>query len=70
VTPRVIALIVLAVTYLVIVAQNTAATSFQLFFWEISLPRVILMTLMALFGFVVGYAVGKLGHSRGEGAEP
>jgi uncharacterized integral membrane protein len=63
VTPKLIALIVAAVLYLVIVAQNTEVVSVRLFFWDFSMARVILMTLMALFGFVIGYVVARLAHT-------
>lgn len=51
---KLIILIVLVILAAILVIQNTGVVTFQLFFWTISMSRIIMMSLFLLFGFVLG----------------
>jgi uncharacterized integral membrane protein len=59
-----IALVVLLVLLLV---QNTAVVTYRLLFWTISLSQVVLVPLIAILGFVLGYIAGSI-RRRGKSA--
>ena len=47
--------IVLLVIILILIFQNTASIDIQLFFWTVSISRVLLMAVFFLMGAVVGW---------------
>ncbi|MFW6137418.1 MAG: lipopolysaccharide assembly protein LapA domain-containing protein [Candidatus Aminicenantaceae bacterium] len=51
---KLIILIVLVILAAILVIQNTGVVTFKLFFWTISMSRIIMMSLFLLFGFVLG----------------
>lgn len=57
-TKIIIALIGIAF-YLVILAQNTEVVGVKVLFWEAHMSRIILMTIMGIIGFVIGYLVAR-----------
>ncbi len=57
--PKVIFALVLAGLFLILLLQNTQVVSVRLFFWTISMSRIILLPLMILMGFIIGFFVGK-----------
>lgn len=56
-----IALVVLLVVLLV---QNTAVVTYRLLFWTISLSQIVLVPLIAVLGFVIGYIAGSMRRRR------
>jgi uncharacterized integral membrane protein len=48
----------------VILVQNMEVVSFKIFFWDVSMSRIIAFPLLVLFGFVLGFAVAKAGGRR------
>ena len=57
---KTIAIIVVFVLFLVFLFQNTSVVTLRLYFWEISMSQIILIPLVLLIGFAVGFAVAKL----------
>ena len=57
--------LILAILLLVIIIfiQNREIVKFQIFFWQISLSRIILFPVLLIIGFIVGYITAKL-HRR------
>lgn len=55
-------ILVLLIILLVIIifVQNTEIVDFQLYFWEISMSRIILLPALLIIGFICGYVVAKL----------
>jgi uncharacterized integral membrane protein len=45
--------------YLIILAQNTEVVGVKFLFWEAYMSRIILMTIMGIIGFIIGYLVGR-----------
>ncbi|MBU0534500.1 MAG: DUF1049 domain-containing protein [Candidatus Omnitrophica bacterium] len=57
--PKVIFALVLAGLFLILLIQNTQVVDVKLFFWTISMSRIILLPLMILIGFIIGFFVGR-----------
>lgn len=55
---------ILAVLFGVLLMQNSQVVSLKLFFWEISMSRIIFFPVLVLIGFVVGFVVAKMTGSR------
>jgi len=47
-----------------VILQNTEVVTLQLFFWKISMSRIILLALTLLIGFGLGYAVAGITASQ------
>jgi len=43
----------------ILVVQNTDVVSLKFLVWEYSMSRIVLLPLVALFGFIIGFIVGK-----------
>jgi uncharacterized integral membrane protein len=61
---KTIVILVIAVLLLIIIVQNTQVVSLRLFFWKISMSRIILLALTLIVGFALGYAVAGIGATR------
>jgi len=51
----------------VLLVQNMEVVSFHIFFWKISMSRVIAFPLLLLVGFLFGYFLGKFGGIGAKG---
>ena len=58
--PKTIIILVLVVLAVVVVLQNTEIVTLQLFFWKISMSRIIFISFLLLAGFIMGFLVAKL----------
>lgn len=54
-----IAILIVSIVLFIILLQNTQVVSLRLLFWKISMSRIILLPLIMLIGFSVGFIVGK-----------
>ncbi len=52
-------LITLGVLMLIVLLQNTQVVSVRFLFWELSMSRIILLPIIMIIGFVIGFFVGK-----------
>ena len=43
----------------VLLLQNMEVVSFKVFFWEVTMSRIIAFPLLILLGVVVGYVLGR-----------
>jgi len=55
---------ILAVLFGVLLMQNSEVVSLKMFFWEISMSRIIFFPLLLLLGFVVGFVFAKMTGSK------
>ena len=60
VKPKTIIILILVVMAVVVVLQNTEIVTLQLFFWKISMSRIIFISFLLLVGFILGCLVAKL----------
>lgn len=65
---KTIIVLILIILFIIILIQNTQVTTVQLFFWKISMSRIILICLLMLIGFIIGFLVAKVGrkHQKGQ----
>ncbi|MFH1416568.1 MAG: LapA family protein [Elusimicrobiota bacterium] len=54
-----LALIVSIVTALVFMVQNTQVVSVKFLFWEFSMSRIILITIVLAIGIIIGMVLVK-----------
>jgi uncharacterized integral membrane protein len=59
--PRVIAIIVIAILALIILLQNMATVTFSLFFWKVEVSQLLLVLIMLVIGYALGFLTAKLG---------
>lgn len=57
-TKTIIILIIVALLVIILI-QNTQVLTLQIFFWKISMSRIILITLMMIIGFILGYTAAS-----------
>jgi uncharacterized integral membrane protein len=50
-------ILVLVVLCLVVFFQNTEVVTFRLFFWELSMSRIVLLLITLIVGIVIGYVL-------------
>ena len=62
---RLIGVLVLVLLFVVVVLQNTQVVRIQLFFWTLSMSRIILLC----FALLVGLAVGHFATGRNKGRD-
>ena len=51
----------------VLLLQNMEVVSFKVFFWDITMSRIIAFPLLVLMGMVIGFALGKFAHAGPKG---
>ena len=61
--PKTIVILSIFVIFIIILLQNTQTVTFQLLFWTLEMSRIIILILMLLLGFVLGYLTAKLKKS-------
>jgi uncharacterized integral membrane protein len=47
-------IIVIAILLLIILVQNTGPVTLNLFFWEITMPQILLLFFSIIIGLVIG----------------
>jgi uncharacterized integral membrane protein len=55
-----IIILIIFLLVLILILQNLAVTTLNIFFWELRLPRTILILTVLLLGFLAGYIVRSL----------
>ena len=58
--PKTITILVLIGFFLIILIQNTQVVTLRLLFWKVGMSQIILVPLIMLIGFVLGYIVAKV----------
>lgn len=56
--------LVLVALIAVILYQNKQVVIYRVFFWQISVSQIILVPLILLVGFVLGFLVAKITKKR------
>lgn len=62
--PKNVFILIIVILFLIVILQNTEVVTLQLFFWKISMSRIILLALTLLIGFGLGYAVVGIAASQ------
>ena len=58
--PKVIAIIVISALALIILLQNLQTVTFRLFFWKVEVSQLLLVLLMLIIGYILGFLTAKL----------
>ena len=58
--PKIITGLILAVLLIIILFQNTKNLDLELYFWTISMPKIIFILLLLILGFLGGFVTAKL----------
>jgi len=58
--PKVIAIIVISILALIILLDNRDVVTFSLFFWDIHVSQLLLVLLMLVIGYVLGFLTAKI----------
>lgn len=61
---KTIIILILIALFMVILIQNTQVVTVQLFFWKLSMSRIILICVLMFIGFIIGFLVAKVGRKR------
>ncbi len=67
---RTVVVIVLLILSLTLVAQNTQVVSFRLWFWDLTMSRVLLLAGSLVVGIVIGLLLGRPWRRRSRVATP
>lgn len=57
---KIILAVALALLLIILFIQNTGVVTFRIYFWTISLSQIIMVPIIALAGFLIGYVVASL----------
>jgi uncharacterized integral membrane protein len=58
--PKVIAGLAVGVLFVIFLFQNMDDVALRVYFWQVSMPKIIVAPLAILVGFVAGFVVAKL----------
>ncbi len=58
--PKVIAGLVVGVLFVIFLFQNMDDVAMRLYFWQVSMPKIILFLLALLAGFAAGFVLAKI----------
>lgn len=61
---KTVVIVVLIVLSVVIFIQNTDVVPLRFLFWELAVPRIILIPYIMVTGFILGYVVGTKRKKR------
>jgi uncharacterized integral membrane protein len=50
--------------FLIILLQNTEVVSFRIYFWELSMSRIILLPAVLIIGFIIGFIIAKIRRKK------
>ena len=67
---RTVIIIVLVMLSLTLVAQNTQVVSFRLWFWDLTMSRVLLLAGSLAVGVIIGLLLGRPWKRRKMGSKP
>ena len=56
---KTILILVLVVLALVIIVQNTEVVPIQILFWQLLMSRIILILLLLVIGFAIGFILAR-----------
>jgi len=56
---KTVIILILLVLLAIILVQNTKVIDIQLFFWKLSMSRIILIVVPLFIGFIIGLFVAK-----------
>jgi len=62
--PKTIIILVLIVLFLILLIQNTKVVEFKIYFWTISMSRIIIYPAILIIGFIIGYFMAIISKKK------
>ncbi len=62
--PRLISALVVIILFVVFLMQNTQVVTLRIYFWKISMSQIILIPLVLIVGFALGYIAAKVTRKK------
>lgn len=59
-----IIIVILAIIALILIAQNTEVVPIQILFWRLLMSRIVLILLMLVIGFAIGFILAKVAGKK------
>ncbi len=56
--------LILLILLAIILVQNAKEVEYRIFFWKITMSRVVLVPLAVVVGFLFGYFIAKAGMKK------
>jgi len=64
---KIVVLLTTILLAVIIMLQNTQQTVIKLLFWSVGIPRILLIVILILLGFIMGYMTATM-KGKGSGA--
>jgi len=61
---KLLILSIIIILFLIFLIQNTQVVTLHLYFWKISMSQIILIPLVLIIGFVIGYTVAIFNRKK------
>jgi uncharacterized integral membrane protein len=61
---KTIIILILIFLFLIILLQNTEVVGFRIYFWKISMSRIILLPAILVTGFIIGFITAKIHRKK------
>lgn len=61
-TPKWVVILILLVLVIILIVQNTQVIVYRFLFWQVGASQIILVPLVLLVGFIIGYLAGRRGR--------
>ncbi|HPR18484.1 MAG TPA: LapA family protein [Candidatus Cloacimonadota bacterium] len=61
---KTILILLLFVLIVIIFVQNTEVVDFKVYFWKLSMSRIILYPAILVIGFIIGYITAKINRRK------
>lgn len=62
--PKWVIILILLVFVIILIVQNTQVIVYRFLFWQVGASQIMLVPLVLLVGFVIGYLVGRKGSRK------
>ncbi|MBC8385232.1 MAG: LapA family protein [Candidatus Cloacimonetes bacterium] len=62
--PKTIIILVLIILFLILLIQNTEVVDFKIYFWTISMSRIIIYPAILITGFIIGYIAAVISKKK------
>ena len=63
--PKVVIPAIIALLFVIVLLQNTDVVTLRVLFWDVAMSQIILIPLVMVIGFVLGFVAAKLTGKRG-----
>jgi putative membrane protein len=57
-------ILVLVVLCIVVFFQNTEVVTFRLFFWDLSMSRIVMLLFTLIVGVIIGYVIATIRRGK------